>query len=99
MSNKITTNPLYIDTAATIAFTRPILPKQIDWINPGTVGNSVLIQDIGGNTLFSAVCGQVSTTVRLWPGPQRFILPGKSGNAGGSWQVSTIQSGVLLVWF
>jgi hypothetical protein len=99
MANDITQNPLYIDTAATIAFNRPLLAKRIDWIGPATLANVCVIADIGGDLLCQGYCSVVNKTVNLWQGPQKLTLPGKSGNPNGSWQVSTIQSGILLVWF
>lgn len=108
MSNTLTTNPLVIDTAATIAVgspTRPILAKRIEWIGPATVGNTAIIADLGGNILADGICAVVNQAVTLWPGPIKLTLPGKqasfagAGNPNGSWQVTTIQSGKLLVWF
>ncbi len=99
MANTITTNPLVIDTAATIAFTRPLLAKFIEWVAPTTAGQVCVIADIGGNIIAKGVCAVANTAVTLWPGPIRLTLPGKSGNANGSWQVSTIQAGQLLIWY
>jgi|SRR5580704_1081928 hypothetical protein len=99
MANTLTCNPLYIDTAATIAFTRPLLAKRIDWVGPATVGNAAVIADLYGNVLAEGKAAVVNQTVSLWPGPIKLTLPGKSGNANGSWQVTTINSGFLLVWF
>ncbi len=108
MANTLTSNPLIINTAATIAVgnpTRPILARRIEWVGPATVGNTCVIADLGGNTIAEGICAVVNQAVTLWPGPAKLTLPGKqaglgtTGNPNGSWQVSTIQSGVLLVWF
>jgi hypothetical protein len=99
MSNTLTTNPLVLDTAATIAFSRPLLAKRIDWVGAATVGNACVIADLGGNILTKGTCSVVNAVVSLWNGPIKLTLPGKVGNPNGSWQVSTIQSGQILVWF
>lgn len=108
MANTLTTNPLLINTAATIAVggvSRPINAKFIEWIGPATIGNTVVIADLGGNLIAQGFCSVVNQAVTLWPGPTKLVLPGKqasfagTGNPSGSWQVSTIQSGTLLVWY
>lgn len=107
MSNTLTTNPLIINTAATISTTtvRPILAKRIEWLTPINIGDKVIIADVGGNTILQGTCEVASQSQILWSGPQKLTLPGKqasfagTGNPAGSWQVSTINSGSLLVWF
>ncbi len=99
MANIITQNPLIIDTAATIAFTRPILVKRIEWLTPVTVGDKVVVADLVPNTIVQGTCEVISQSQILWSGPQKLTLPGFTSKAGGSWQVSTITSGKLLIWF
>lgn len=105
MANSLTQNPLRIDTAATIAFTRPVLAKMIEWSGIGAALSSVTIADLGGNVILQAVSGTNTSNMTIWQGPTRLTLPGKqasfagSGLPNGSWQVSTITSGVLWIWF
>ena len=99
MANVITQDPLIIDTAATIAFTRPILVKRIEWLTPTTIGHQVVIADLIPNTIVAGVCEVASQSQILWSGPQKLTLPGFTSKAGGSWQVTTINSGKLLIWF
>jgi hypothetical protein len=108
LANTLTTNPLVINTAATIAVggtVRPINAKFIEWVGAATVGNTCTIADIGGNVIAQGQCAVVGAAVTLWPGPTKLVLPGKqasfagAGNPSGSWQVSTIQSGTLYIWF
>ena len=107
MANTLTVNPLFITTAATISTTtvRPILAKRIEWLTPVNIGDKAIIADLGGNIICEGVCEVASQSQILWAGPQKLTLPGKqasfagAGNAAGSWQVSTINSGTLLIWF
>lgn len=107
MANTLTTNPLFINTAATIsmATVRPILAKRIEWLTPLAIGDRAIIADVGGNIICEGTCEVASQSQILWSGPQKLTLPGKqasfagTGNAAGSWQVSTINSGTLLIWF
>src|SRR6266567_4393362 len=107
MANTLTTNPLFIDTAATIsmATVRPILVKRIEWLTPVNIGDKAIIADVGGNIVCQGTCEVASQSQILWSGPQKLTLPGKrasfagAGNAAGSWQVTTINSGKLLVWY
>lgn len=93
------TNPMVITSAATVVATRPFLAKRIEWLTPLTIGDKVIAQDIGGNMIFEGTCEVASQSQILWSGPQKLTLPGKSGNAGGSWQISSIGSGSLIIWF
>jgi hypothetical protein len=85
--------------------TRPCNAKRIEWVGPVTPGDNLVIQDIGGNIIFKEQAPATFASVVLWPGPGKFMLPGKqasfagTGNPGGSWQVATINSGSLLVWY
>jgi hypothetical protein len=107
MANTLTTNPLIITTAATISTTtvRPLLAKRIEWLTPVNIGDKVIAQDLTGNVIFEGTCEVASQSQILWSGPQKLTLPGKqasfagTGNAAGSWQIATINSGTLLVWF
>lgn len=107
MANTLTTNPLFITTAGTISTTtvRPLLAKRIEWLTPVNIGDKAIIADVGGNIICSGVCEVASQSQILWSGPQKLTLPGKqasfagTGNAAGSWQVTTINSGTLLIWF
>jgi len=107
MANTLTSNPLFINTAATISMAtiRPLLVKRIEWLTPITIGDKVIASDLNGNTIFQGTCEVASQSQILWNGPQKLTLPGKqsglgtTGNAAGSWQVSTIQSGTLLIWY
>lgn len=92
MSNVITTNPLILDTAATITFNRPLLVKRIDWIGPATVANTAIVTDIGGNILAQGICAVVNQDVVMWAGPQKLTLK-------SPFQVTTIDSGKMLVWY
>ena len=107
MANTLTTNPLFIDTAATIsmATVRPLNVKRIEWLTPGAIGDKVFIADIGGNVICKGTCEVASQSQILWSGPQKLTLPGKqasfagAGNAAGSWAVTTINSGQLIIWY
>lgn len=99
MANTITTNPLILNTAATIAFTRPILAKRIEWYVPTTVGHQVIVTDLTGNVIVQGTCEVASQSQILWTGPQKLTLKGSATVTAGSWIVSTIQSGTLMVWF
>src|ERR1035441_4279913 len=99
MANDITQDPLIIDTAATIAFTRPILCKRIEWLTPVTIGDKLVIADLVPNTIIQGTCEVASISQVLWAGPQKLTLPGFTSKPNGSWQVSTITSGKLLIWF
>src|ERR1700690_476983 len=99
MANLITTDPLILDSTGTIAFTRPLLVKRVEWYVPTTIGHQAIIADLGGNVILEGTCEVASQSQILWSGPQKLTLPGKSGNANGSWQVVSIQSGKLLVWY
>lgn len=94
-----TTDPMIITSAATVVATRPFLAKRIEWYIPATVGDKVIATDLNSNVLFEGTCEVASQSQILWAGPQKLTLPGKSGNAGGSWQITTISSGSLLIWF
>lgn len=95
-----TTNPMIITAAATVVSSRPYLAKRIEWIGAATVGNSCVIADLSSTpkTLAAGIAPVVNQAVTLWPGPTRLTLPGKSGQTA-SWQVQTIQSGTLLIWY
>lgn len=99
MANTITSNPLFINTAATIAFTRPILAKRIEWLTPINIGDKVVVADLVPNTILQGTCEVASQSQILWSGPQKLTLPGRQSASGGSWQVSTINSGTLLIWY
>lgn len=99
MANLITTDPLILDTAATIAFTRPLLVKRIEWFSPVATTDAVVLADLAGNIIVEGKCEVPAQSQILWGGPQKLTLPGKSTNPNGSWQVSTINSGKLLIWF
>jgi hypothetical protein len=99
MANLITTDPLILDTAATIAFTRPILAKRIEWYVPTTVGHQVIVTDLNSNVIVEGTCEVISQSQILWSGPQKLTLPGFVSKPNGSWQVTTIQSGKLIIWF
>src|SRR5208282_4592042 len=100
-----TTSPMLITSAATVTFAvpRPCNAKRIEWVGATTLGHVCAIADIDStpNVIFSETAGQTLTGITMWPGPGKFMLPGKqpsfagSGNAGGSFQVTTIQSGTL----
>jgi hypothetical protein len=99
---------MLITSAATVTFVngpRPCNAKRIEWVGTVTPGDNLVIADIGGNTIFKEQAPATFASVVLWPGPGKFMLPGKQasfasvGNAGGSWQVSTINSGTLMVWY
>lgn len=93
MSNVLTNNPLTIDTAATITFSRPLLAKDIQWVGAATVGNQAIITDLGGNIRAQAKCAVVNQTVELWAGGQgRLTLK-------SPFVVSTINSGTLMIWY
>ena len=92
MANTLTTNPLYIDTAATVTFNRPLLAKRIDWVGPTAIGNSAVITDIGANILTRALAGATLTTVPLWVGPQKLTLK-------SPFVVATLSAGVILIWY
>jgi hypothetical protein len=104
-----TTSPMIITSAATVTFinnqTRPCNAKRIEWVAPTTIGNTLSIQDLSGNTIFQETAGATLTSIVLWPGPGKFMLPGKqasfasTGNPGGSFVVATIASGSLLIWY
>src|SRR5271157_72847 len=93
-----TTNPMIITTAATVVSTRPFLAKRIEWLTPTTIGHQVVVSDLTPNVIIEGTCEVASQSQILWSGPQKLTLPGEAGVAGGSWQVSTIQSGSLLIW-
>lgn len=99
MANLITTDPLILDTAATIAFTRPLLVKRIEWLTPLLTTDAVSLTDLNGNIIVQGKCEVASQSQILWTGPQKLTLPGKPSNPNGSWQVATINSGKLLIWF
>ena len=100
---------MIISSAATVTFingmTRPCNAKRIEWVGPLAIGAVLVVQDVGGNIIFQEVAGATLSSVVLWPGPGKFMLPGKqasfasTGNPGGSWQVATITSGMLFVWY
>lgn len=99
MANTLTCNPLFINTAATMAFTRPILAKRIEWLTPVNIGDKVVIADLNGNLILQGTCEVASQSQILWNGPHRLTLRGSATNTAGSWQVSTINTGTLLIWF
>ncbi len=88
-----------------MATVRPILVKRIEWLTPVNIGDKAIIADVGGNIVCQGTCEVASQSQILWSGPQKLTLPGKqasfagAGNAAGSWQVTTINSGKLLVWY
>jgi len=93
MANTLTTNPLLIDTAATITFGRPLLAKEIDFIGAVTAGDTAIITDLGGNIRAKGSAGTAKQTVVLWAGGQgRLTLK-------SPFVVSTINSGQLLIWY
>lgn len=100
-----TTNPMVITTAATVVSSRPFLVRRIEWFSPVATTDSCSIMDLNSNTIIEGKCEVPGQSQILWPGPAKLTLPGKaaglgtSGNPGGSWQVSTITSGTLLIWF
>ena len=94
-----TANPMSITAAATVVATRPFLAKFIEWVAPATLANSCVIADLNGNLIAEGFCSVVNQAVTLWPGPTRLTLKGSATVSTGSWQVSTIQSGTLLIWF
>ena len=93
-----TANPMIISSAATVVSTRPFLVKRIEWFAPATVGNNVVVADQNGNIFVEGTCEVASQSQVLWSGPQKLTLPANTGNAKG-WQVSTIQSGSLIIWY
>ena len=97
-----TTSPMIITSAATVTstnFPRPFLAKRIEWLTPVAPGDRCVGSDLNNNVIFEGTCEVASQSQILWAGPQKLTLPGKSGNLGGSWQISTITSGSLLIWF
>lgn len=92
MANTLTTNPLVIDTSATITFNRPLLAKEMDWIGAATVGNVCQVTDLGGNLRASGKAAVVAQEVTLWTGGQgRLTLKSPF--------VVSINSGQLLIWY
>ncbi len=104
MANIITQNPLILDTTATVAFTRPILAKRIEWVGATAIGQVSSVSDINGNVICKQTSGATVTGIVMWAGPQKLTLPGKqasfagAGNPNGSWQV-TVASGQILIWY
>jgi hypothetical protein len=103
-----TTSPMIITSAATVTFAngpRPCNAKRIEWYGPLAIGAILGITDLTGNTIFQEQAGATLASVVLWPGPGKFMLPGKqasfagAGNPGGSFVVATIQSGQLMIWY
>lgn len=97
-----TTNPMIISSAATVVATlspRPFLAKRIEWYAPATVGNQVVVSDLNNNVIIEGTCEVASQSQILWAGPQKLTLRGSATNTAGSWQVSTIQSGSLIIWY
>lgn len=108
MANTITTNPLILNTTATIAFTRPILVKRIEWYKPQSVGDTFSITDLAGNVLNEGTCEVALQSQITWSGPQKLTLPGKAsglgtvGNPNGSWvfnETAATTASNVLVWF
>lgn len=102
-----TTNPMIIPAPAltattTIILSRPIMAKRIEWFVPITIGDTIQIQDIGGNVINKGVCEVASQSQILWTGPQKLTLPGKAATTS-SWQVvnayNAASSAALIVWF
>src|SRR5690348_15760859 len=62
MANILTTRPLQIDTAMGASFNngasvpKPLRVTKLYWLNPTTVGHTLVITDAGGNLLFSGKC-------------------------------------------
>jgi len=89
-----------ITSAATVVASRPFLVKRIEWLTPVNIGDKVVIADTDAspNLIIAGTCEVASQSQILWSGPQKLTLPGKATQTA-SWQVSTIQSGSLLIWF
>ena len=107
-----TSNPMVITAAASVVLSRPILARRIEWVGAATVGNFCQITDVPGGTftathiIAEGYCGAVDQAVTLWAGPAKLTLPGKqaaqtysNATQASYWQVSTIQSGTLLIWY
>jgi hypothetical protein len=106
-----TTNPMIIAAAATVCvagtggtITRPINVKLIEWVG-ATAAGTFALTDLNGNVIVEATCPVTNQNVTPWPGPIKLVLPGKqasfasTGNPAGSWQVATLTSGTLLIWY
>jgi hypothetical protein len=93
-----TTNPMSITSAATVVASRPFLVKKMEWLTPVTIGDKVIVADLGGNMIMAGTCEVASQSQILWSGVGKLTLPGKA-TATASWQVSTINSGSLLIWW
>jgi hypothetical protein len=94
-----TTCPMIITAAATVVATRPFLAKRIEWLTPVTIGDRLVVSDLNNNIIIEGTCEVASQSQILWTGPQKLTLKGSATQTAGSWQVSTITSGNLLIWF
>lgn len=94
-----TTNPMIITSAATVVATRPFLVKRIEWLSPAAPGDRLVVADLTPNIIVEGTCEVSLQSQILWSGPQKLTLPGRVSTPTGSWQVSTISSGSLLIWF
>ena len=68
-ANIMTGNVWYIDTAASLR-TDPLYVHTM-WWKPAAAGHDILIQDAGGNTIWSykAIAGDTAFTIPIeWPG-------------------------------
>lgn len=102
MANDITQNPILLDTTATIAFNRPILVKRIEWYKPQSIGDSFTITDLNSNILNEGTCEVALQSQITWSGPIRLTLPGKVGNANGSWiftETAATTASAVLIWY
>lgn len=103
-SNGFAVNPIVIDTVwtagtipadlTTISSGGPQRFRRIVWTNPITPATDTLvIQDISGNTLFSEVCAVAHQDIVLWDNSRSPYAMKQ-----GQWVVSTIGSGKLLLY-
>jgi len=104
MANNFSQNPFILDTAwnsgtipaaLTDTTKSPQSFRLVEWYNPVTVGDTLIITDINGNVIREAICAVAKQTITIWDaGDSRQLFTLKFGK----WILSQISSGQLLMY-
>lgn len=86
MANDLTKNPLILDTVGAVLADRDISINSVQWVNPTTVGHTVVLLDANGNTVFKATCVVANQSLIKYFRPG-FVFTGLNVDTLGSGEI------------
>jgi len=100
VANQFTSNPISLDTvwtagaipAGLTALTSPQQFRYVKWINPVTVGDTVVITDLNGNVLLTATCAVAKQDIDLWHSSRPIAFK------DNKWVLLTLASGKVYLY-